>query len=187
MFLLPWLIVSLLRISAVFANTETYTFHVPADFPREEEDYIPPVPFIDLSSTTFSSITVNVSADSVLSLDLFGLKNDESYSVRVCWSAIDPIEIKSIKYQIIPYNTEFNGISAGQPRNVLQIEIGSESYPQLVGMVPIDVNISLLKLGIPVDLYSVVIYLFLIVSCTLVFLKSTFLSQFLCTGDKKNV
>lgn len=145
------------------ANTETYQFHVPKDFPHLGDAYVPTIPYISLWNTTFNTLSLNVSPSNTSVVEVVGLHPNEKYAVKVCWTAADPISINSIRHHIIPHDTEFEGTVVDQTRVVLLVETEAFSYPVLSDDVKIDISIASVKLGIPVDLYSIVIYLALVV------------------------
>lgn len=177
---LLWFVIS---CGLVLANTETYQFHVPKDFPEVSDTFVPQMPYIELWNTTFNTLSIPTNPQDILLIELIGLQNNENYHVRVCWSAVDPISVKSVQHLIIPFDTEFGGVSTHHPRIILRIQIDSDSYPRLESAVPIDVNVALVKLGIPVDLYSIVLYLILVIAASVVVIRS--LNPFnIFSGDK---
>ncbi|CDO96607.1 unnamed protein product [Kluyveromyces dobzhanskii CBS 2104] len=141
------------------ANTETYTFHVPADLPNTSSSYEPSLLYIDLYDTTFKTLTTAVDPVGKNFIELVGLQKNENYMFKVCWTAIDPISVSSIYHFFIPHDTEFEGTFSNQTRTIVVIEADNYSYPELQQKVQMDFSLAIIKIGLPVDMYSIILYL----------------------------
>ncbi|QEU58010.1 Pga1 [Kluyveromyces lactis] len=155
-----------------FGNTETYQFHVPKDFPELSQSYVPKLPYINAQNTTFGTITTHLQPEAKTFVELTGLQKNENYMVKICWTGIDPISLKSIRHQFIPHGTVFEGTLSTQTRAVILIETTADSYPLLQEKVKVDVNLAVIKLGIPVDMYSILFYLACVIICAISFIRA---------------
>lgn len=149
----------------VLANTESFLLNVPKNFPSNKEEGKVHLPlYISLANTNLAKKTIQtkIAQEGYLNyVELQGLQNDETYQVKICWSALDPVSIEDLKWFIVPHSTEFEGTVSEDARIFVQFSVKNDSYPvmKLDTNVPINVSIINTKLGIPVDLYKILIYI----------------------------
>lgn len=158
------LILQMLAINAL-ANTESFLLDVPKNFPLNKGEGKGHLPlYISLANTNLAKKTIQtkIAQEGYLTyVELKGLQNDETYQVKICWSALDPISIEDMKWFIVPHSTEFERTVSEDARIFIQFSIKNDSYPvmKLGTNVPINVSIINTKLGVPVDLYKILIYI----------------------------
>lgn len=149
----------------VLANTESFLLNVPKNFPpSKEEGKVHSPLYISLANRNLAKKTIQtkIAQEGYLNyVELQGLQNDETYQVKICWSALDPVSIEEMKWFIVPHSTEFEGTVSEDARIFVQFSVKNDSYPvmKLDTTVPINVSIINTKLGIPVDLYKILIYI----------------------------
>ncbi|CCE64632.1 hypothetical protein TPHA_0I01260 [Tetrapisispora phaffii CBS 4417] len=165
----------------VAGNTETFLVSLPADYPIFK--YVGDVGAHDyhvlsLNNTNNDKITINpiVSARTVTHyIELQSLKKFESYMVKTCWSAVSPISIHNMDTMIVPPLQDFMGTTSEHPRFFIAFDITQDSYPTIDMLESlINVSVTNVKLGIPVDLYSTIIYI--LFTCGFVFALERYLN-----------
>lgn len=164
--------------------------HVPQDIPILSYDPVPAVdyellPYVDTlelpqgRNMAETMIKANVTFYTGGSLpaqhqsqhyyiELRGLVPGETYHVRVCWSALNPVGVKQLKYVVVPRGDVFQGtISTQTPRIFVQFALISDYYllrsQHIRKQVPLQIHLVNVKLGIPVDCYPMILYLLLLV------------------------
>ena len=133
---MKWIVASLLLfIGYVHANTESILYRVPHDFPlsKSRENVIfekdtKMTPSISLLGETMGQTTVNINTTNLqlhntTYIELTGLQRDETYQIKVCWSAIHPISIINLQTVIIPRFTEFQQTTSDYARVVVKLSL----------------------------------------------------------------
>ncbi|AMD19384.1 HBR483Wp [Eremothecium sinecaudum] len=149
------------------ANTESFNLYIPSDFPLRADNKGPGIshgfPSISLHKVNHRLETFNVPLDEMFYVQVDGLRHNENYHIRVCWTAADPLDIKNLGYLIVPHHSEFMGTEAEDARIFLHFLASPASEPPMkAAMIPVNVSVVNTKLGIPVDLYSLLVYIFVI-------------------------
>lgn len=160
-------------VAFVSGNTESFLLRVPNNFPTNGNLH----GCLDSNEALFGHISLqgvnmaktllirNISHVDPVYLELSHLQIDENYQIRICWSAFHPISIDSMGWFIVPHSTNFLNTTSKHARIFMKFEVTSEAYPvpDLNTMIPINVSVINVKLGIPVDLYRVLLYIILVI------------------------
>ncbi|QLQ79627.1 hypothetical protein HG537_0C02740 [Torulaspora globosa] len=164
------LVILLWLATFVWGNTESFFLRVPKEFP---------VRSIDQKDSQFSSkISLKHSNNAKITyeteiglhrlefIELQHLQVDETYQIKICWSALDPVSIGEMDWFIVPHSTSFEGTISEDARIFIQFAVTNNSYPLMEAgtVVPINVSVINCKLGIPVDLYEVIVYIAIIMA-----------------------
>ncbi|CAI4708949.1 CPA_1a_G0045680.mRNA.1.CDS.1 [Saccharomyces cerevisiae] len=163
-------------IGFVHANTESILYKVPHNFPlkkpRDSSTYARDVNLISsislsgeaMSQITIEANTTDLELHNTTYIELADLQRDETYQIKVCWSAIHPVSINNLQTITIPRFTEFQGTKSDYARILVTFQVLSDSYPSEHAMVPIQVSLITTRLGIPVDIYPTLIVMVLLVA-----------------------
>ncbi|CUS22345.1 LAQU0S05e03290g1_1 [Lachancea quebecensis] len=154
------------HICLAIANTESIVFKVP--------DTFLPVPLliagdnqasISLRGTNRALKTFDVPVDSQFEVELVDLSPGDTFFAKLCWTAIDPIDITSLSYSVRPDYTARDGHWQDAPlRFFLTFKAEPNSYPHLSKpSVPINISVSAIRMGIPVDLHATIIFMTLLI------------------------
>lgn len=164
----------------VYANTESILFKVPHNFPlsksgdssisTKDVNLIPSISLSGeaMSQTTIRANTTDLQLHNTTYIELTDLQRDETYQIKVCWSAIHPISVSDLQTVTIPRFTEFQGTRSDYARILVTFQVLSDSYPSEHAMVPIQVSLITTRLGIPVDIYPTLVVIVLLVAGLLV-------------------
>lgn len=156
----------LAQFVCVYANTESFVIRIPHDYPLPVSYENNQHPTISLLGTNHKTQTYNVPLDSTYYIEFQDFQANEDYHVRVCWTAINPVSVTNLGHVIVPHSTSFQGsVDYDNSRIFIHFDVLQNSYPSMdVVSVPVNVSVSNLKLGIPVDLYSTIIYIIVTMS-----------------------
>ncbi|QHS75759.1 Pga1p [Saccharomyces paradoxus] len=164
----------------VCANTESILYKVPHNFPlsksgdgsisTKDVNLIPSISLSGeaMSQTTIRANTTDLQLHNTTYIELTGLQRDETYQIKVCWSAIHPISVGDLQTVTIPRFTEFQGTRSDYARILMTFQVLSDSYPSEHAMVPIQVSLITTRLGIPVDIYPTLVLMVLLVAVLVV-------------------
>ncbi|QLL32752.1 hypothetical protein HG536_0D02740 [Torulaspora globosa] len=164
------LLVLLSLASLVWGNTESFFLKVPKDFPirpaDQKDGQFTTVISLEHSNNAKITYEAEIGRRRLEFIELQHLQVDETYQVKICWSALDPISIGEMDWFIVPHSTSFEGTVSEGARIFIQFAVTNDSYPPMEAgtVVPINVSVINCKLGIPVDLYGVIIYIAIIVA-----------------------
>ncbi|GAV50805.1 hypothetical protein ZYGR_0Z02280 [Zygosaccharomyces rouxii] len=166
--LILWL--QILFVATVSANTESFLLHVPSDFPlRKNSDVPSSYPrYISLHNSNLAKTTFFSGIEGPTYIELKSLQVDETYQIKICWTALDPVSITDIDWIVIPHSTEFQNTKSDEARIFIKFNVVADSWPPLNQLTKIPINVSVIntKLGIPVDLYKIIIYIGLVMTIT---------------------
>ncbi|CAI4049769.1 hypothetical protein SKDZ_14G1650 [Saccharomyces kudriavzevii ZP591] len=173
-------IIAFIVFGFVQANTESILYKVPHNFPlsklrdrvasTNDVDFIPFISLLGeaMEQTTIKVNTTNLQLRNTTYIELTDLQADETYQIKVCWSAIHPISISNLQTVVIPRFTEFRGTTSDYARIVVMFQTLPDSYPSEHTMVPIQVSLITTRLSIPVDIYPILVVMVLLVAGLLV-------------------
>lgn len=172
---LSWIFQLSTLLVLALANTETFLLRVPRDFPvgiGEVDNQYPLAISLKNSNHVKQTIETYIGEPNPVYVELQNLQVDETYQVKVCWTAVDPVAIDNLDWFIVPHSTEFQGTTSKNARIFIKFSITNDSYPvmQAGSEVPVNVSVINCKLGVPVDLYNTIIYL-IILTTAVVFLN----------------
>ncbi|KAM3164995.1 hypothetical protein ACU8KH_00754 [Lachancea thermotolerans] len=148
------------------ANTESIAFKVPDTFsPAPQPIADENEPLISLEGTNRALKTFDVPVDSQFDIELRDLSPGDTFFAKICWTAVDPIDITSLGYSIKPDYTARGGHWQDAPlRFFLSFEAKSSSYPLFSKpTVPINISVSVMRMGVPVDLHATIIFMTLLI------------------------
>ncbi|CCC71102.1 hypothetical protein NCAS_0G02150 [Naumovozyma castellii] len=178
--LLQWLIILFQLGTTVTANTESILISIPYDIliHRHLHLYNETIPSISLNNTYMQMETIQIPAmkEDQQVVELKHLQTDASYQLKLSWSAINPIDISNIHWEV------------AQPR----LGMEDDDYPPLflifdydttllnnkVGGVSLNIAVVQTKFKIPVDLFPLIAYICLIATGVW-YLKDWILKQIL--------
>ncbi|SCU80164.1 LAMI_0B01046g1_1 [Lachancea mirantina] len=163
-----WLLASL---ALALANTETLIISLPADFPPSSGQLKVTHPTIDLGNDNHRTQKFEVPVDERYAIELQNLKIGQSYMIKFCWTALNPVSIENANYKVVPHNTPFDGTIDGENARVfVELETKGFSYPAYTAKsIPLNVSVVNLKMNIPVDLYSTILYILITMIAVLLF------------------
>ncbi|SCU87834.1 LAFA_0E09098g1_1 [Lachancea sp. 'fantastica'] len=146
----------------VFANTETLVFKVPSDFKSESAAYYDITnPHLSLVNTNRASKEFEVPIRTEFSIELHGMEAGDTYMTKLCWTAADPVDVQTVRYGPIRKK------GSNDLTYAVVIKLEPFSYPEIkTTTVPIIVSVAAMRLGLPVDLYSTLIYIALVLTAT---------------------
>lgn len=154
----------------VSANTESFLLHVPGDFPLSQNpDKASSYPrYISLHNSNLAKTTFPCGIDGPAYVELKGLQTDETYQIKICWTALDPVSIEEMDWLVIPHSTDFQNTISDEARIFVKFNVVADSWPKLSPLteIPVDVSVINTKLGIPVDLYKIIVYIGLVLTVT---------------------
>ncbi|EDO15443.1 hypothetical protein Kpol_1027p17 [Vanderwaltozyma polyspora DSM 70294] len=172
---MKYLLIFQFLINFVIGNTESFLLHVSNEFPSissRQLDYSnvttlsSPIDYISLKNVNIAKkvINTNISASDPNYIELLHLSKDETYQIKICWSAIHPISIDDMDWFIVPHSTLFQDTISDEARIFITFNTNNDSYPVMNDnqLVPINVSIINVKLGIPVDLYRVLVFIIVV-------------------------
>lgn len=179
---MKWLAVRLILwalslASLVLGNTESFLLKVPKDFPVKHNDHkddqFPTRISLEHSNNAKITLDTEIGGKDLEYIELQHLQIDETYQVKICWSALDPVSIEDIDWFIVSHSTSFMDTVSKDARIFMQFAVKNDSYPVMEPgtVVPVNVSVINCKLGIPVDLYEIIIYI-AIVMASVAFLTS---------------
>lgn len=151
--------------SFVMGNTESFLIKVPKDFPvrsgEHNDDQYPRNISLENSNNAKKTFETTIGKNELEFIELQHLQVDETYQIKICWSALDPVSIKELDWHIVPHSTEFQDTVSKNARVFIQYAVMNDSYPVLEPgtIIPINVSVVNCKLGIPVDLYKIILYI----------------------------
>lgn len=160
--------------SKVLANTESFFLKVPRDFPVTTGSAYDIVDQFPLAISLNNSNNAKITLEKVISndvrptyIELRNLQVDETYQVKICWTALDPVAIEKMNWFVVPHSTSFEDSISEYARIFIEFTVRNDSYPVLKAgtIVPINVSVINSKLGIPVDLYKTILYIILVMAC----------------------
>ncbi|GAV55596.1 hypothetical protein ZYGR_0AV02280 [Zygosaccharomyces rouxii] len=164
------LLLQLLYAVIVSANTESFLLHVPSDFPvSKNSDEPSSYPrYISLHNSNLAKATFSCGIESPTYVELKNLQVDETYQIKICWTALDPVSVTDMDWIVIPHSTEFQNTKSDEARIFVKFNVLADSWPPLNRLTKIPINVSVIntKLGIPVDLYKIIIYIGLVMAVT---------------------
>lgn len=165
------LLLLVLYICHTIANTESAVFKVPGYLQADSPSILyNNEPTISLEGTNRALKKFDVPPSSNVKIELHGLHSGDTYHAKVCWTAIDPIEISNISYVILGNRRKDTTEGNVGLRSFITFDVSSKSYPPIAAdTVPINVSIAAVRLGIPVDLYATIIFIALLVGGMYVF------------------
>lgn len=164
MFWIKKLISLLVFILFVHGNTESFVIHIPKHFPIIHPTVKPQLPSIFLGEKNYITKNFAVPLNTTYYIQLNDFQVNEDYFVKICWPASTPVSISLMDYLIVPHSTSFqNTIDFENPRVFIKFDLFQDSYPDIIlDSIPINISVVNMKLGIPVDLYSIIIYILVI-------------------------
>lgn len=163
------LLLQILYVALVGANTESFFLHVPSDFPVGKSPDEASYPrYISLHKSNLARATFSSGIKDPTYVELKDLQVDETYQIKICWTALDPVSITDIDWIVIPHSTEFQNTRSSEARIFIKFNVAADSWPPLNQLTKIPINVSVIntKLGIPVDLYKIIIYISLVMAAT---------------------
>ncbi|CEP61848.1 Pga1p LALA0_S04e02080g [Lachancea lanzarotensis] len=158
-------ILELLTIaSLILANTETLFFKVPSTFRSESSEYDTASPHLSLVNTNRGTKEFDIPIGSTFGLELHGLEPGDTYQAKFCWTAADPVDVRVIGWAL---QRKKGSPSSKDLINVVNVELVPFSYPAIkTSTVPVIVSVAAVRLGLPVDLYSTLLYITLVFAAT---------------------
>lgn len=162
------LVMLLSLATLVWGNTESFFLKVPKDFPvraaDQEDGQFRPAISLKHSNNAKITYETEIGRSKLEFIELQHLQVDETYQIKICWSALDPVSIGEMDWFIVPHSTSFEGTVSEDARIFIQFAVANDSYPPMEPgtVVPINVSVVNCKLGIPVDLYEIIIYIAII-------------------------
>lgn len=168
--LLLLLLLQIIYAVIVNANTESFLLHVPSDFPlNKNTDELSSYPkYISLHNSNLAKATISCGIDGPTYVELKNLQVDETYQIKICWTALDPVSITDMDWLVVPHSTEFENTKSKEARIFIRFNVMADSWPQLNPLTKVPINVSVIntKLGIPVDLYKIIIYISFVMAAT---------------------
>ncbi|AET40764.1 Pga1p Ecym_6389 [Eremothecium cymbalariae DBVPG len=163
-------------LKCIVANTEAFNLHIPRDFPLHPTEVSSSndgrvgrqlgthyFPSMSLYNINHKLQVYPVPLNDTFYIQLTDLKQDETYQIRICWTAMHPVNVEGLGYQIVAHDVNFQGTVADDARIFVHFKVVPQCYPPInADTIPINVSVVNIKMGIPVDLYSVVFYILLV-------------------------
>ncbi|AGO13195.1 AaceriAFR046Cp [[Ashbya] aceris (nom. inval.)] len=162
--------VILVLCRACLANTETFNIYIPGDFPvkamdTQQDDSIDHgLPRMVLHNINYKMQRFDVVPGEAFYVQVDELRQNENYQVRISWTAADGVNVGDMGHVVVPHGAEFRGTVEERARVMVYFQVEAEAYPALAaGRVPVHMAVVNIKMGIPVDLYSIALYVLAVV------------------------
>ncbi|AAS53417.1 AFR046Cp [Eremothecium gossypii ATCC 10895] len=161
-------LVALCRVC--LANTETFNIYIPGDFPvstvgaQQDGGIESGLPRMVLHNINYKMQRFDVVPGEMFYVQVDELRQNENYQVRISWTAADGVGVADMGHVVVPHGAAFRGTVDERARVAVHFRVEAEAYPALAAArVPVNVAVVNIKMGIPVDLYSIALYVLAVV------------------------
>lgn len=171
---LACLMVILAFLKIILANTQTFNVYIPNDFPlttgkvQDSDNF----PAIALGNSNHKIQSFQINLNETFYIQLHDLNRNENYQLKLCWTSAYPVKIESMGYKIVPHHSRFLGTESSYARIFMYVKVLPDAYPDVdFKAVPVNISLTNIKMYIPVDLYSTLIYTAIVLGGTFMFLQ----------------